>query len=155
MKKILILLMFFYATNAFAFLKAKTSEVSISETDVFQLEIQTDANIQDMPDLTALQTDFEIVGQGTSQSYQFDGRNHISRNSLNLNLIPKRTGILTIPSITWGKEKTDPLQIEVKQTADTVQMQNENAVIIEAQLLSNEVYQGAGLIYRTKVFERI
>ena len=155
MKKILILLMFFYTTNAFAYLKARTNEVSISESEVFQLEIQTDANIQNMPDLTPLQDDFEIVGQGTSQSYQFDGRNHVSRNSLNLNLVPKKTGILTIPSITWGKEKTNTLEIEVRPDGDTLQVQNEDALIIEAQPLSKTIYQGAALIYRVKVFERI
>lgn len=156
MKKLFILLlMFFYSFNAFAFVKARTDEVSISETEVFQLEIQTDQDIQSELDLTPLQSDFKIVGRGSSQSYHFDGKNHISQNSLILNLMPKRTGILTIPELTLGKEKTNALQIEVRPNSNTLQMQNENAVIIEAKPLSNTTYQGAGLVYRVKVFERI
>ena len=155
MKKIIILLMFLYASNAFAFLKAQTDQVNISENEVFQLEIQTDANINDMPDLTPLQADFEVVGHGSSQISHFDGKNYVVQNSLILNLIPKRTGILTIPELTLGKEKTNPLQIEVKPHADTIEIQNENAVIIEGEPLSQTTYQGAGLIYRAKLFERI
>ena len=155
MKKILILLFCFYTTNAFAFLKARLDTVSVQESGVFQLELQTNTDVKDMPDLTQLQEDFEIVGQGNSQSYQFDGKNHTVQRSLILNLMPKKTGLLTIPEITWGKEKTNSLQIEVKPDSDTLQVENENALIIEAGPLSNKTYQGAGLIYRVQVFERI
>lgn len=155
MKRLFILLLIFFCTSkAFAFVKARTDQVSITENEVFQLEIQTDADIS-MPDLSPLQNDFDIVGHGSSQSYHFDGKNHISQNSLILNLMPKRTGLLTIPELIFGKEKTEVLQIEVKPNSDTLQMQNENAVIIEAEPLTKTTYQGAGLIYRVKVFERI
>lgn len=155
MKKILILLMCFYAGNTFAHLTAHTDVVNVSESGVFQLEIKTDTDINGKPDLSPLQDDFEIVGQGTSQSVQVIGNTRTSQQSLILNLIPKKTGILTIPEITWGTEKTKALQIEVKPDSDTVQIQKEDALIIEAAPLSTTTYQGAGLLYRVQLFERI
>ncbi len=155
MKKLIFLLICFYVMPAFAAIRARTDALNITEGQTFNLEIQTDGAQSKQPDLTALQKDFEILGQSQGQSSHFDGFTRKTQQSLTLTLQPKKTGILEIPSITWGNEKTKPLQIEVQAASDTAQIKNQSAVLIEGYPMATTTYQDAGIVYRAQIFERV
>ena len=72
-----------------------------------------------------------------------------------LTLLPKKTGILTIPSLEWDGQKTQSIQIEVKPASDMIEVKNEAALFIQAQLLTKNAYEGAGITYRAEVFDRL
>lgn len=123
MKKIFVLLTLFLCTLAVntanaASLTAEVSRDKIVQGETFNLVLSYDGpqtNLQ--PDLTALNTDFNIFG--VSSAYQHSNINgQISqKREWQVQLMPKKTGAITIPSVTLGKMKTSPLQVEVLEAS--------------------------------------
>ena len=74
-----------------------------------QLRITHNAKLSEL-DLTPLKNDFEIFRQATSSS-TLNGR---EQSVLDVTLYPLRSGKLTLPSLTLGKEKTRPLAVEIQ-----------------------------------------
>ena len=155
MKKLFFLLFCLYSFSALAELTAKIDNANIAENQTFNLEIQSDSTLKGAPDLSPLSADFDIVSQGEKSASFFDGKTHQEQKSIILTLHPKRTGTLTVPVIRWGTQESKPLQIQVNALSKQVQIQNQTAVLIEAAPLTQTAYQGAGFIYRAKVFERV
>ena len=156
MKKIILTLLtlFFYSLPTFAYVSSKTNTISVPENQTFQLEIVSDS-ASSRPDLAPLDADFDVLGDKSSKSVSFINGQMRSEQKIVLVLKPKRTGVLTVPSIVWGGEKTQPIQIEVLKASDSIKMKNETALFIDAQVLSDKIYEGAGFVYRVQVLERV
>ena len=155
MKKIFVLLcIFFYSTSALAQVRARVNALSVLENQPFQLELLGNSQMG-KPDYSVLEKDFSIVGDSSAQSVSFVNGQMKSEQKIILSLLPKKTGILTIPSLSWGKQKTQALQIEVKPASDSIKIKEETALLIEAKPLTTKTYEGAGITYRVDVFERI
>ena len=155
MKKFLVLFcLYFYSVSAFAEVKARIADVFVLEQQPFQLELIGDS-VTEKPDYSVLENDFYVVGDGVAQSFSFVNGHSVSEQKIILTLIAKKTGILTIPALEWGGQKTNPLQIEVRPASEKVQIKDETAVFIEAKTLSQTNYEGGGVLYQVQVFERL
>ena len=155
MKKIFIwLFLCFYSVSAFAQVKAVVKDVFVLEQQPFQLELIANS-VTAKPDYSPLETDFDIIGDSIAQSVSFINGRMVSEQKIILTLIAKKTGVLTIPALEWNGQKTNTIQIEVKPASDSVQINDETAVFIDAKPLSATTYQGAGITYRVEVFDRL
>ncbi|MBX2824622.1 MAG: BatD family protein [Gammaproteobacteria bacterium] len=67
------------------------------------------------PDFSALQIDFDILGQSTFSQTQSHNGKIIQNLSWRLQLLPKRKGTYTIPAITVAGETSDPIEITVTE----------------------------------------
>lgn len=68
-----------------------------------------------VPDLTPLQEDFNIDGTERSMNYTvINGQAH-SLSQWIILVTPKKTGVVEIPALQVGSEKTQPATIEVSQ----------------------------------------
>ena len=156
MKKIIILLfigVFFLVSECYATVRAQINPVSIQEGQTFQLMLFADF-LKPEPDLSALNSDFVVVSRSVSPSFVFLNGKARERQEIVLTLRPKKTGVLTIPSFSWGKEKTQSLKIEVLNASDSVKIENKS-ILIEAEILNKTIYEGSGFIYRVKLAERV
>ena len=155
MKKIFILLsLFFYSVCAFAQVEARLKDFIIFEQQPFQLEL-IGSSVSTKPNFSALNKDFNILGEAVEQSVSYvNGRSFLEQKII-LTLQAKQTGILTIPSLVWDGQKTKELQIEVKPAGEKIKIKEQTAVFIEAKPLITKVYEGAGLLYRVQLFERL
>ena len=100
--------------TALADLRAGLDRRQVHEGDGVTLTIERDGTGPSAsPDLTPLQQDFEV--QGTSQGSQIRIVNgaRSDTTSWQITLAPKHTGVLAIPSITVGTERTQPLSLTV------------------------------------------
>ncbi|MEQ9564124.1 MAG: BatD family protein, partial [Woeseiaceae bacterium] len=93
-------------------------EIEINES--FTLKVTVDAEIDTIPDVSALEEDFQILS--TSQlSNTTIINNQISRSrTWTYMLMPNRDGELTIPPIAVGSEQSLPLRVSVKPQADVL-----------------------------------
>lgn len=98
---------------AFASLGASIDNTQIGAGQTVQLTLKYDGITTSEPDLGPLRRDFDILGTSTSTSLQIGMGGSAESTEVVLTLSPKRTGQLTIPSISWNGEHSAPLAVTV------------------------------------------
>ena len=114
------------------------------------------ASASGVPDLTPLQKDFSIVGTERSTSYSIINGQSSSTSQWILLLMPKRAGMLTVPSIQLGQDKTQALQIEVAESNtptsvnDAIDQHKDVMLVADASTL--EPYVNEQVVYTVKLY---
>ncbi len=117
------------------------SSQDIDELDSVRLSIRASETRQtETLDLSALERDFHVMGTNTSSQYRFTNGREQSWVDYKINLQPKRTGNLTIPSIQVGQESTPTLQLRVRALSDETRDRIKGLIFFENELSSNQVY---------------
>lgn len=109
----LLLLLLAAGPHANAALRAWLDNTEVGRGDTVQLTLAHDGQTGSRPDLTALKQDFDVVGSSTSSNLQIANGKVSSTTQLELSLAPKHSGRLTVPSITWGSDRSPPLTLNV------------------------------------------
>lgn len=144
-------------------LEPQRTVFSISDSIDLALEFKGDNNNfpSSQPDLSPLQAMFDITGQKTQKSSNMkiqigNGKTERvteTRYSIILSVSPKQEGQQTIPSITWGQFKTQPVQINVTPQATS---QSTNGVqadfFAEAQVTNTSPYVQEQIILTVKAY---
>lgn len=93
---------------------ARTDRSVVRSTDSFQVVFETDQEVSSRPDFGVLETDFDVLGTSQSTSVNIiNGRMQRSARWI-VDLMAKREGVLTIPPITIGNERSNALTITVQ-----------------------------------------
>ena len=140
--------------SSFAAVSAVLSEATIDELETVRLTIKiTETRQSQNLDLAALATDFHIMSTNTvSQSRFLNGRGQ-SWVDYQITLQPKRTGILTIPSITVGVEQTPSLELNVRPLSNQTRQVIESKVFFENEISAETVYvQGQVILTRRLLY---
>jgi hypothetical protein len=126
-------------------------EIELNES--FTLKVTVDAEIDTIPDVSALEEDFQILS--TSQlSNTTIINNQISRSrTWTYMLMPNRDGELTIPPIVVGSEQSLPLQVSVKPQADV--LPGEADIFVTSEVDYTESYVQAQILYTVKVYRAV
>jgi len=113
----LLLASMLIAGSAFAAVSAHVGRQVIGEGETVNLTIDVSGGDSGEPDTAPLQRDFEILSRSHSSSYSLINGSMHSSDSWQFTLQPRHTGPLTIPPIQVGKSHTQPIALQVKQTA--------------------------------------
>lgn len=100
-------------THAFADVRASLDASQIATGDTVQLTLEYDGRTSGQPDVTPLEKDFDILGISSSTSIELINGSASEKTEVALTLAPKGTGQLTIPALSWGGERTQPLSLTV------------------------------------------
>lgn len=158
MKRILI--GFFVLVSAIAQAKIQVqvepSQVSLGESLTLTL-IQEDPRGGGVPDLTGLEQDFAILGTERNISYSIINGQSQSSSQWTVSLKPLRAGIITIPAIKVGLDKSSPLTINVQGgSAKAQDIQLNTTQLQDVFLLANadqkKPFVNQQVIYTVKVF---
>ncbi|CEK12091.1 BatD family protein [Legionella hackeliae] len=157
MKKILLSLILLCITKlgfATAIMQLESSKVQAGDTVRLILTLDG-AESESVPDLTPLQKNFSIVGTERSMNYTVINGQAQSTGQWLILLVPKKTGVLTIPSIQVGQEKTAPTTLEVTEEALETQ-QTDSTQPVDVKLIGevSEVnpYVNQQVIYTVKLY---
>ncbi|MBA2651555.1 MAG: protein BatD [Tatlockia sp.] len=93
-------------------------KVELGQTFSLILKIEG-MQINAMPDFMPLENNFSIEGTQSSVNYSVINGKISSISEWTLLLTPKRSGVLAIPSLQVGNEKSDPTTIEVSEEGST------------------------------------
>lgn len=123
------------------------SRVGLGETAT--LNIETDQASADAPDYSALMRDFDLSGNTSSRQFEIANGQSQMRVLFAVALQPKREGLLTIPALTVGTQRTQPLTLTVTAAAATPARAG-GMVFIETEVDDEEPYvqQAVGLVMR-------
>ncbi|MCC2624559.1 MAG: hypothetical protein K0R14_432 [Burkholderiales bacterium] len=104
------------------------------------------------PDLSPLNTNFEILGTSTSSQTSIVNGNVSSQKSFIISLSPKNPGKQTIPSITVGNDKTAPIAIEVTKPNAREQAIQKSQIFVDTKILGKPSYIGIPFVYTMKLY---
>jgi len=136
------------ATPLHAELTARLSSTTIDETQTLELTIRTDSrDVQGMPDLQGVASDFEILTTRTNSQYRVSNGNVQAWTDWVIALRPLRIGTLEIPALSYRGEKTQPLQLQVVALDPKLKRQMGDRVFFETSTEPENPYVQAQLIF--------
>lgn len=134
-------------------LKATITPRIADEMETVRLTLRLpDARRTEKLDLTVLDADFEVLGTQTSSEYRSINGRVEAFVEYQINLRPKRSGELTVPSINIGGETSKPLRLTVRSLDPGVKQAIEKMVFFETDVSPNPVYVQAQTVLRRQLF---
>jgi len=147
------------STLSWAELTSKVNRTVLDSNETLQLRVRLDAQaFTSEPDFTPLQTDFEILSNSRQQQYSSVNGKAVSYTDWNLTLLPKRIGIILIPSLKYKREISNAVEVTVraastsgsaasgKQPIYTETLVDKSAVYIQEQIiLTHRLYTSVQL----------
>jgi len=107
-----------------AFALASQAEISprVNATEVyahtpFSVTFEFAGSAGAVPDLGPLAEDFTVLGHARSSHLSLEGGAMRRRQQLTLTLVPRREGTLRLPALTFGSERSSPLELSVQAQA--------------------------------------
>lgn len=122
---------------------------TLTEGESFTLEIETHLWESETPDLSPLQQDFEILANRRSRTFRLLQGQRKQENRWQLELLPKRTGLLRIPPIRIGSSTTPERFITVRAAGQAAPgtAQGAQPVFIEVKVEPGNPYVHAQALY--------
>ena len=142
---VLVIAIFTAASNAQARVTATVDRTDIAMGETLRLTLTADeAERPDEIDLSQLTKDFDILQRSSATSARIiSGEQNVTR-TLELELGPKRDGLLTVPALSYDGRRTTPIAIKVRPQPD-VNLGDE-LVYFDAKIDKDEIYVQAQLI---------
>jgi len=132
---------------SWAELTARVDRNILDTNETVQLVVRYSGQaITSEPDFTVLQKDFDILSSNRQQQYSWTNGQSQSYTDWNMVLMPKRSGVILIPSISYKNEVSNALEITVravnkitagagKQPLYTETLVDREAVYIQQQII--------------------
>ena len=143
------------SSSATAEVRAWVDAQTVDEMETVRLTLRADGvgnQVDAQPDLSELETDFEVLGTNTSSQFQIINGQTQSWIEYQINLRPKRTGTLTIPPIAIVGERSQPLQISVRPLPPEVRQAIDRLVFFEVDVTPNPVYVQAQALMTRRLY---
>ncbi|MBT0623045.1 BatD family protein [Pseudomonas fluorescens] len=124
----------------------ETVELTVESSDVTQFG---------KPDLAPLDAQFEVSGtRQINQLTTLGGDNHATTRWI-ITLLPKENGTVVIPPLQVGELKTQPISLQVVETASQNTSAELAPVFIEANLDQSSVYVQAQALLTVRVYHSV
>lgn len=141
------------SNSLFATVTATTDRTQVPRGESLQLTLRTDnlANSQG-PDISLLNQNFDLLSQMRSTQISVMNGKKTVNQQWTFVLVPTHTGQITIPAITIGKEKTNPISITVTEANDIKAPAAQNNVFLTASLNPETPYVQSQALYTLKLY---
>jgi BatD DUF11 like domain len=106
-------LLLLLSATAHASLRASLDSTSITDGDTVQLTLERDSQTNEQPDVSPLRKDFDVVSTNRTSSIQIANGSVVSHVQAIITLSPKHSGQLTVPSIEWAGDHSEPFTLTV------------------------------------------
>ena len=107
------------------------------------------------PNLEPLTRDFRVLGQSQSSNTKIINGSASSSVEWHVSLSPRRTGKLDILPISVGKEKTNPLSIQVREARQPTTKAESAPIYIETEIDADSVYVQSQVILTLRLFSAV
>lgn len=150
----LMLVLFSRVSTSADSLTVSTDRDKVEQGDVISLYIE--ANFQTLGkqlEYDSLEQDFEILSRQRSNFYQIINGRQEAKTRWHFRVLPKSTGLMTIPVITLGKVQSAPYQIEVtpSKPRDSGEIP---AYFMEVELNQNQVFVQQETLYTLRFYHQ-
>ncbi|MBF0271942.1 MAG: protein BatD [Magnetococcales bacterium] len=125
-------------------IQVRASREPVVQEESFSLIFSTAENPDGDPDFAPLSKDFEILDQGKSSNFQFINGHKSHSITWTLELMPKHNGEVTIPPLTFGKDRSTPITLKIlpgKNKTATQTPGSDAELLVEAELSNPNPYR--------------
>lgn len=126
---------------------------TISINESLSLIFEATGSVDEDPDFSPLEKDFDILNRSQSSNISYINGNYKKSQTWTLNLMAKQEGVLTIPSISFGKDTSPQARITVKAAAKADPATQD--IFIEAEISSNEAYVQQQIIFTMRLLTAV
>jgi hypothetical protein len=146
----LLLLVVLFSGLAQANTRAWLDRDRIAAGETVTLNIETDQATLDSPDYSPLTAQFDVSGNTSSRQFEMVNGTSTTRVLFAVALQPHRDGVIGIPALVVGKERTQPLSLTVTPAAASPVAHAGDPVFIEAEADAQSPYvqQAVGYVVR-------
>ena len=121
----------------------------------FQLIFEATGGVDDDPDFSPLEKDFQVLSTSTSTSMNIVNTKITRTKQWRLTLMPVNAGNLVIPAISFGKDKSPPASLTVIQAGTGAPGRDAPDIFIDVEASPGSAYVQAEVIYKVKLYRAI
>lgn len=124
----------------------------------FQLILEADGPVDDDPDFSVLENNFDILSNSQSTNMSFVNGMMSQKRVWTLVLMARQPGNFSIPSIEFGKDKSPSLRLTVTDNpanTNTGPNTGNDTVYLEVEVDQNRVWVQSQIVYTLRVFHRV
>jgi hypothetical protein len=144
------LLLLFASVAAQAQTRAWIDRDQVALGETLTLNVETDDARAGTPDWSPLDKDFVVSGNSSSRQVEIVNGKASTRMLFAVALQPRREGLLTVPALTVGSHRTQPLSLTVTSAAPPARAGS--AAFIEAQLDDETPYVQQTVGYTLRLY---
>lgn len=140
-------------------MKVEPSRVQMGDSFRATFTFEDAHTVVGSPDLTPLQQDFTIAGTERSMSYSVINGQAQGISQWTVLLIPKKSGLLSIPHLRIGQQQSPTAQIEVTEEATVPEENNSvadvaNQAFLDTVTSEEKPFVNQEVIYTVKFYHR-
>ncbi len=135
-----------------------TVEVSRNPVQINEsvdITFNVDGDSDGEPDFSPLQTNFEILSQGSNSQVSIVNGSISRSNHWTVTVMPKTTGALVIPSIDFGSESSPASILRVTEKSDGDDQLESSNVFLEVEASPKDPYVQSQVIFTVRVYHRV
>ena len=144
-----------------ATISVKTDRDPVALNESFRVIFTVEGSQDEEPDFGPLNKDLQLLGTGQSSQLSMVNGKVSSSKTYTLTVAPLRQGKITIPSISFGRDKSPPISITVvaagsnrSQSAPAAPAANKNLMFITSEIDTAAPYVQQQIILKVSVFHR-
>jgi hypothetical protein len=126
------------------------TKVGVGETVTLNIEVGDDGS--ESPDLSPLMADFVVLGTSTNHSLSIVNGRREAHTILGIALSPRHEGHLTVPALTIGSQRTQPVTVDVETSPDTSTTAADKPVLLEGKAYPAHAYIGQQIDYTLRLY---
>lgn len=128
--------------------------VTLGDTVTLNLRIAGGSGFTSLPDLSPLETDFDVLGQSQSSNLSIVNGQRSSELVIGVVLRPRRAGTLTVPALNVNGAQTAPMTITVQPSSSASAATPDSNLFLESAIEPKQAWVGQQLSYVVKIFYR-
>lgn len=137
-------------------LDARVDRASVSDGDSLTLTLTlSDTGNYPDPDFSTMQRDFAIVNVSQGSNHILSNGRLQSSTEWRITLMPKRSGLLTIPAFIIDRYSSKPIAIRVQGANASADTAGGDPVFVEAEVDRDSVYVQQQVLLKVRVFHAI
>ena len=150
-----VLIALCYVSGASASISVSVDRNPVQINESFRILFETNVSVSGKPDFTALEKDFDILSQGQSSNIRIINGDYSATTQWTLDVMAKRTGKLTIPSIQIGGERSPPKSIVVQKATRSQSSSAGDDIFLEVDAKPDNPYVQEEIIYSVRLFRAV
>jgi len=155
-KNLLPLLLLAVSTLSWAALTATVDRSVIDSNETLQLVIRYDGQVMTgQPDFSPLENDFEILSNNRQQQYSWVNGQSESYTDWTMVLMPKRTGLVLIPSLNFKKDVSNAVEIRVRSASAAAAGAGKQPIYTETLVDKESVYIQEQLVLTHRLYTSV
>ncbi len=154
--------LFAYSGQIFAVnITVKTSQNPVALDDSFHLIYEADNNVDGNPDFSPLERDFDILNSSQSTNMRLINGHYSLKKTWDLALIARNIGNFTVPSISFGKDKSPSIRLRIKKnvaaggTQPNGQADIPAKIFLESSVDTKTVWIQAQIVYSVRLLRTV